>query len=96
MKNSYYSISIIVNAIDDLSQKDHAIDKYKKDSEILNNRQKLKSYLKSIKSYSIEGTSIAVAPISLKREYEIYHEQYGIPNKLIYDPILLENIRKLL
>lgn len=94
LKNSYYSISIIVNAIEDLSQKDYAIDKYKKDSEILNNREKLKSYLESIKSYSIEGTSIAVAAISLKREYEIYHEQYGIPNKLIYDPILLENIKK--
>lgn len=96
LKNSYYSISIIVNAIEDLSQKDHTIDKYKKDSEILNNREKLKEFLKKQNTILSSATNIRVASLSLKKEYEIYHEKYGIPNKLIYDPILLENIRKLL
>jgi len=63
---------------------------WKKDSEILNNAIKLKEYVEDLnKTISLFHLDIQPIPVELKRQYAIYHNLYGIPKNLEYDPKLM-------
>jgi len=66
---------------------------WKKDSEILNNADKLKEYVENLnKTISMFKLGIQSIPVQLKQQYVIYHNLYGVPNNLEYDPKLMKPI----
>lgn len=74
------------------------VDKYKSDSEILNDTTKLQEFLnklrKNINNILEEVIVTSVSMPTIKPLYAKYHEYYGIPPELKYDPeklLLLEN-----
>lgn len=68
--------------------------KYKDDSEILNNITKLKEYLKKMQINLNEVTVVAIksSKLTIKPEYLKYIELYGVPYKTIFDEVLLQDI----
>jgi len=68
--------------------------KYKDDSEILNDIEKLKEYIKQQQLNMNAATSftISVQKLNIKPEYVKYIELYGLPYKMIFDPVLLQEI----
>lgn len=68
--------------------------KYKEDSEILNDMKRLKEYIEEQKRniYSSTTMNIQVAKLNIKPEYLRYIELYGMPYKLMFDPVLLQEI----
>jgi len=68
-------------------------EKWHKDSIILNDRKKLAEYVSSLnKSFDIMQLTITASKLTLKPQYLIYHNLYGIPNSLKYDPVLMKQI----
>jgi predicted RND superfamily exporter protein len=68
--------------------------KYKEDSEILNDMNKLKEYIskQQLNLNSITSVTIQVEKLEIKPEYVKYIKLYGVPYKLIFDPNLLQEI----
>lgn len=68
--------------------------KYKKDSEILNDMEKLKEYINQQQNNMNLFTTLTVksSKLDVKPEYLRYIELYGLPYKMIFDPILLQKI----
>ncbi len=68
--------------------------KYKEDSEILNDINKLKEYIKQqqFNMNSVTTVAITTQKLNVKPEYLKYIQLYGIPYKMIFDPVLLQNI----
>jgi hypothetical protein len=74
------------------------VDKYKGDSETLNDTQKLQEFLnnlrKNMNNILEELIITSVEMPTIKPLYAKYHEYYGIPDDLDYDPeklLLLQN-----
>ena len=44
------------------------------------------------KSFAMIDFAITAKKVTIKPQYQKYHDMYGIPNNLEYDPILLKNI----
>lgn len=68
--------------------------KYKEDSEILNDIEKLKEYIKQqqLNMNSITSFTIQAQKLNIKPEYLKYIQLYGLPYKMIFDPVLLQEI----
>ena len=68
--------------------------KYKEDSEILNDIEKLKEYIKQqqLNMNAITSFTIKAQKLNIKPEYAKYIELYGLPYKMIFDPVLLQEI----
>jgi hypothetical protein len=68
---------------------------WKKDSEILNNTNKLRQYIEEVnKTINLFKLDIQPIPVQLKQQYVVYHSLYGIPRNLDYDPALMGPILK--
>ena len=67
---------------------------YEKDSEILNNMELLKNYIKKQeKKMSVfTDCNITVQKLNIKPEYATYINTYGLPTKLGFDPVKLQKI----
>ena len=66
---------------------------WKKDSEILNNADKLREYVENLnKTISLFKLGIQSIAVELKQQYIIYHNLYGVPANLEYDPVLMKPI----
>jgi hypothetical protein len=89
-------LSLIKSAFDKKNLARSAIiesEDWKKDSEILNNAEKLREYVENLrKTISLFKLGIQSIPVQLKQQYVIYHNLYGIPNNLEYDPKLMTPI----
>jgi hypothetical protein len=89
-------LSLVKNAFDQKNTARAAIldsEDWKKDSEILNNADKLKEYIEKLnKTISLFKLGIQTIPVELKQQYIIYHELYGVPQNLEYDAKLMKPI----
>ena len=89
-------LKIVKYAYDEKNLKQSTLvnsEQWKQDSIILNDRDKLKEFLESLqKSFSIIDLAVTAKKVTIKIQYQTYHDRYGIPNNLEYDPILLQNI----
>jgi hypothetical protein len=66
---------------------------WKKDSDILNNADKLREYVENLnKTISLFKLGIQSIAVELKQQYIIYHNLYGVPANLEYDPVLMKPI----
>lgn len=67
---------------------------YKEDSEILNDINKLKEYIKQqrFNMNAITTVTIQTQKLNIKPEYLKYIQLYGLPYKMIFDPVLLQEI----
>ena len=65
----------------------------KKDSEILNNKEKLRDYLeqtrKSFIPYIFDFGTTSAPQLNLKPKYQIYIDRHGVPENGVWDPALL-------
>ena len=67
--------------------------KWEQDSIILNDREKLKEYLETLNNnYTLINLTITSLKLNVRPQYAIYHERYGVPQHLEYNPKLLEGI----
>ena len=94
LKTCLHVIILIYDKICEIDNLNNASNVYRKDSVILNDLVKLKEHLKTLNNTILNENKISIADINLKPEFRIYHERYGIPNKLIYDPIFLSTIKQ--
>lgn len=89
-------LKIIKYAYDEKNLKQSTLinsEKWKQDSIILNDNDKLQDFLESLqKSFSVIDLAITAKKVTIKKQYQTYHDRYGIPNNLEYDPLLLKNI----
>jgi hypothetical protein len=68
-------------------------EKWKQDSALLHDPEKLKEYVNALsKSFYLINLTVSSSKAMIKRQYAIYHEMYGIPDKLAYDPFLMKPI----
>jgi methyl-accepting chemotaxis protein len=66
---------------------------WRQDSVILRDPTKLSEYIEALnKSYRIMDLGITSSKAMIKPQYKIYHELYGIPPNLAYDPHLMKPI----
>lgn len=70
-------------------------EKWKNDSIILNDSVKLQEYINNLsKRFYLADVSVKAAWANLKPKYYIYIQLYGLPDNLLFDPELLNNIIK--
>ena len=70
-------------------------EKWKNDSIILNDSVKLQEYINNLnKRFYLADFSVKAAYANLKPKYNIYIQLYGLPDNLLFDPKLLNNIIK--
>ena len=70
-------------------------EKWKNDSIILNDSIKLQEYINNLnKSFYLADVSVKATYANLKPKYNIYIQLYGLPDCLLFDPKLLNNIIK--
>lgn len=68
-------------------------EKWRQDSIILHDSTKLSEFIEALnKSYRIMDLGITASKAMIKPQYKIYHELYGIPPNLAYDPHLMKPI----
>jgi hypothetical protein len=66
---------------------------WRQDSIILRDPSKLSEYIEALnKSFRIMDLGITSSKAMIKPQYKIYHELYGIPTNLTYDPHLMKPI----
>jgi predicted transcriptional regulator with HTH domain len=90
-------LDAIKNAFDvklDLQSQMIGCEQYKQDSKILHDPTLLKDYITQLNNSMLTLFSINIQSplLNIKPQYAIYHERYGIPSNLEYDPELLEEI----
>ena len=97
--NTYSSIIKTIKYSDDLKQSvigsNDQITTWKEDSEILHDQDKLTQFLQEqaeIQNNTFGKINVKSAKATLKPQYCIYHELYGIPDNFEYDPVLLSQI----
>lgn len=89
-------LKIIKYGFDDRYAKKSALlaaEAWKQDSIILRDKEKLQEYLENLnKNFTAMSFQITSAKVNIKIQYQVYHERYGVPYNLEYDPILLKAI----
>lgn len=92
--NMFLSIVEFYYMYIEIENKNTLFEKYKNDSDILNNKQKLNDFLNESKTKLNTIAKIAVdAPKAvIKPEYLEYFKLYGLPNELGFDPFKLQEI----
>ena len=66
---------------------------WRQDSIILNDPNKLREFIEALnKTFRILDLTVTASKATLKPQYTIYHELYGIPPNLEYDPHLMKPI----
>lgn len=95
--NTYMSIwkilEVSFNKKQELFNLEQSSETWKQDSIILNNIKLLKEYMRELEQRTIfTEINVTTIPVLIKPQYSIYHELYGVPNNLHYDPLLLNNI----
>jgi uncharacterized coiled-coil DUF342 family protein len=89
-------LKIIKYGFDDRQAKKSALlaaETWKQDSIILRDKEKLQEYLENLNNnFSAMSFQITSKKINIKIQYQVYHERYGIPYNLEYDPTLLKAI----
>jgi hypothetical protein len=90
-----YTIQYFYFLHGDIESKQIQFENYKKDSEILNDPEKLKEYLANLRSNVSELTNlnVNVKKLEIKPEYLEYIKLYGVPYKTSFDPYLLQEIK---
>lgn len=87
---------VVYHAFEDKYLKQSALiasKKWEQDSIILNNKEKLKEYLETLNNnYTLINLTITSLKLNVRPQYAIYHERYGVPQHLEYNPKLLEGI----
>jgi hypothetical protein len=93
-ENMFMSIKYFYFLHGELNNNELQCNKYKNDSEILNNIDKLKEYIKQMQLNlnAVTVVKINVSKLEIKPEYLKYIQLYGIPYKTIFDPVLLQQI----
>jgi hypothetical protein len=89
-------LKIVKYAFDNKIEKQTALinaESWRQDSITLRDSEKLKEYLEMLtKSFRILDLTITAPKATLKPQYTRYHELYGIPPNLDYDPQLMKQI----
>jgi hypothetical protein len=66
---------------------------WKADSAILRDPTKLQEYIDSFnKNYVLLDLAITAPKATIKPQYQMYHDLYGVPNNLEYNPQLMKTI----
>jgi hypothetical protein len=93
-ENIFITIRYFYFLYAELKSNELQFNKYKEDSEILNNITKLKEYLKNMQLNMNELTAISIkaAKLEIKPEYLKYIQLYGVPYKTMFDKVLLQEI----
>lgn len=94
-ENIYKTMFYVYEKEEYFNTKNSLFEKYKLDSEILNNKDLLKEYIENLnKSTRIADLNISAKKLNIKPEYVEYIKLYGMPEKAIFDPVLLHEIRE--
>lgn len=68
-------------------------EKWKQDSIILNDRNKLEEYLRALNNnFALLSMTITSEKAMLKPQYMLYHKRFGVPPHLEYDPKKMKRI----
>jgi hypothetical protein len=93
-ENIFLTIKYFYFLYGELLNNQKQFDKYKADSEILNDITKLKEYINKMQLNLNSVTVVAIesAKLNIKPEYLVYIQRYGVPYKTIFDKVLLQEI----
>jgi hypothetical protein len=93
-EKTFLSIKYFYLMYAEIKNSEDQCNKYKEDSIILNDMNKLKKYIEDAQKNIMTLTSISITGIKLniKPEYQRYIELYGIPYKAVFDKVLLQDI----
>jgi len=100
-KSIFKSLYFSFNSKKQLKDTQLSLTQYKGDSTILRTPDLLEEFIKILlearnKMMDIMGITIEAPMVIFGEEYLIYNDKYGIPQNYIYEPDLLEQIRKTL
>ncbi len=93
-ENAFLTIKFFSFLYGDMKGIEATCNKYKTDSEILNDRVQLKAWIEQLQLNMnvITSVSIQAAKLNIKPEYQKYIDLYGLPYKSVFDKVLLQDI----